>query len=123
MIFPKHFPQRASDFAHRTVTFYRLQNRGHEIATVAGTFLHGVDSLLPSFLAAFGAEGLEAFYLAAFEVGVVGLGGDAGLVVAGELVDADDDGVSGFDAALVVVGGVLDLLLDPAALDGAEHAA
>jgi hypothetical protein len=28
------------------------------------------------------------------------------------LFDADDDGVSGFYAALVVAGGVLDLLLD-----------
>ncbi len=51
------------------------------------------------------------------------LGGDAGLVVSGEFVDADDDGFSGFYAALVVVGGVLDLLLDPASFDGAEHAA
>jgi len=31
---------------------------------------------------------------------------------------ADDDGFSGIDSALVFVGGVLDFLLDPAALDG-----
>jgi hypothetical protein len=47
-----------------------------------------------------------------FELGVDAPGGDAGLVLSGESVDADDDGVSGFYAALVVVGGVLDLLLD-----------
>ena len=58
-----------------------------------------------------------------FQFGVVLLGGDAGLVVSGESVDADDDGVSGFYAALVVVGGVLDLLLNPASLDCLEHAA
>ena len=49
--------------------------------------------------------------------------GRGGSFLAGESVDADDDGFSGIDGALVVVGGVLDLLLHPAALDGAEHAA
>ena len=51
------------------------------------------------------------------------LGGDAGLVVSGEFVYAYYYCISGFYAALVVVGGVLDLLLDPASFDGAEHAA
>ncbi len=40
----------------------------------------------------------------------------------GEFVDADQDLLAGVDGALVGVGGVLDLLLDVAALDGAEHA-
>ena len=40
-----------------------------------------------------------------------------------ELVEPDDDPLAGLDVLLVGVGGVLDLLLDIALLDGAHRAA
>ncbi len=48
VIFAEDGSQCAGDFAHRAVALYGFQNRGHEIATAAGTFFDGVDSLLPS---------------------------------------------------------------------------
>ena len=82
-----------------------------------------VEGGLPGLRVTAGAQGADALDLFALEGFVDVLRGDGRIVFAGEAVDADNGGFAGVDGTLDFVGGVLDFLLHPAALDGGQHSA
>ena len=71
---------------------------------------------------ALGAHAGGALALPLFGGGVDVVELDALLALLGEVVDADDDALAALDLCLVAVGGVLDLGLHEALLDGGDGA-
>src|SRR5664279_4067098 len=65
----------------------------------------------------------EPLHLAALQIGIDPLRRNLRLTLSRKAIHPDNDGFATVHALLVLVGSVLDLLLDPTALDGSQHAA
>ena len=122
-ILAKNSPQSIRDLAYCRGAFHCFEDHRHQVAAFFCGGRDPIERCLPRGWIAAEAQGVQAFYLALLLRRVDSLDGDARLVVAGEFVHTDDDLFAALYGALERVGGVLDLALDPAAFDGAEHAA
>src|SRR5439155_26444004 len=115
--------QRADDLAHRRVRRHRLHQPGHEVDVGLGGVgtnarQRGIDG---------GAVAIALHAGAPLQLGLLDLGPDAQnlrLLVAALRRDVHpyDEMATVVELALELVGGRGDLALDPARLDGAEHA-
>src|SRR5208283_4680106 len=123
VILAVHVAHGVGDFADRGVGFHGFDNHRHQVSGSARRVFNLLDRGLPLRLIAFGAHGTQALHLAALQRLVNPLQRDGFLIVEMEGVHPHDDGFLVIDRPLILVGGVLDLLLDEPALDGLQRAA
>ena len=113
--------QHPTDLADACRGFGSLDEQGHEIGIPLRSLSNGVESPVDGRTVALGFEFLETF-----ELPLLDFRGNTGqfgfrLGTALQGVDSDDQALAGLDLLLVAIRGVLDLLLDEAALDGGNH--
>ena len=112
-----------SDLADRDVTRHRVEDRRHQVdGGIGGVAADAGERGAHAVVVALGLHPLEARQLSDLDRGVDAQRGGDAVVAVDVVVHAHDHELARVDAPLEVVGGVGDLALEPALLDGAQHA-
>src|SRR3989442_3813649 len=115
--------QLVADLAEGRLPVDGIDDQGHEVVAGGGGAAEPGERRAHVLLVAPGAEAAQSLHLLALERRVDAQDGDRRTGVVAVPVDTDHDALARVDLALQLVRRLLDLLLHPARLDGAHHAA
>jgi len=123
LIFTENLAEGVGDFAYGGVGFDSGEDGREEILSGMGAALEFGEGGTDFGGIAFGAKGVQAHDLGAFDLRIDAQRGDLAVFFGDKFIDANNDLFFLLYCALEIVGGALNFGLDKTGFDGFEHAA